>query len=259
MKIKPAATRIVASIIAGILVLVFEILVPSTASMHFVIAILVFEAWLLSELFIEIAIRETTTDQSIQELRKLLIEKVPNLEALRVLASHEEADLYLTEVLGDASFVRNTRIPTGTGMDDFSQKRADDAFRNAIPEFLADKNCILRELIADYPSLVGESRRIQSEATGLYEFCTWRNPPAVFMNFVIIEFKDIMRPSEVIVGWAVAAGLAFDTHSFILTEPSVHKFYSGLFEALWNSGLHDAGEMEPSKSDPEPATDERST
>ena len=59
--------------------------------MHFVIAILVFEAWLLSELFIEVAIREATTDLSIQELRKFLSEKIPNLEAPRVRASHEEA------------------------------------------------------------------------------------------------------------------------------------------------------------------------
>ncbi len=243
MKVKPAATRIVASVTAGILVFVFEIFVPTSASMHFVIAILVFEAWLLSELFIEVAIREASTDLSIQELRKLLSEKIPNLEALRVLATHEEADLYLAGALTEASFVRNTRIPTGMSSDDFCQKRSDDAFRSAIPEFLADKNCILRELIADYPPLVEDSRQIQSGAAGLYEFCTWRNPPALFMNFVIIEFKDTARLPEVIVGWAVAAGLAFDTHSFILTEPSVHKFYSGLFEALWNSGFHGTGEI----------------
>ena len=71
----------------------------------------------------------------------------------------------------------------------------------------------------------------------------------MFTNFVIIEFKDTARLSEVIVGWAVAAVLAFDTHSFILTEPSVHKFYSGLFEALWNRGFHDAEEIGASGHD----------
>ncbi len=71
MKIKPAAIRIIASVTAGILVFIFEIHIPASASMHFVIAILVFEAWLLSELFIEVAIRDATTDHSIQELRRL--------------------------------------------------------------------------------------------------------------------------------------------------------------------------------------------
>jgi len=101
------ATRIVAAIIAGMLVFVFEIFVPATAAMHVVIAFLVFEAWLLSELFIEVAIREPTTSQAIQDLRTLLREKIPNLEALRVLASREEADLYLTEALAEEPFVRN--------------------------------------------------------------------------------------------------------------------------------------------------------
>ncbi|HUY07028.1 MAG TPA: hypothetical protein VMU99_07210 [Acidimicrobiales bacterium] len=133
-------------------------------------------------------------------------------------------------------------------MDDFPRKRADDAFRNAIPKSLDDKNCILRELIFDYPPLVDESTRIQSEANGLYEFCAWHNPPAVFMAFVVIEFKEAAWSPEVIVGWAVAAGLAFDSHSFILIEPSVDKCYSRLFEALWNSGLHHVEEAESALS-----------
>jgi len=228
--------RIVTAILTAIALVVIELLFStSTISIHIVVAILVLESWVLVELLLGQSESRDASERSIQELRRWLGEQMPNIDALRVLTTTDDAENYLATALGEATFIRNTRIPGGVSMHGLQPGRSSGAFRESIPDFLSKRPSVFREIIADRRLLIDDSAKLSSEAVGTYDFCVWRNPPPVFLNFVIIEYDEKSRMPEVIIGWAIAAGLGFNSNSFVLAGDAVHQFFTGLFDALWSS------------------------
>jgi hypothetical protein len=95
----------------------------------------------------------------------------------------------------------------------------------------------LREIIADRPALVADAERLADECAeqGSYHFSVWQNPSPVFLNFTTIEHADDRRAPEVVIGWAVAAGLGFDQHCFVARGHHIHAFFVGIFETIWSA------------------------
>jgi hypothetical protein len=181
------------------------------------------------------AIRELGTDNSraIQELGR----QIPELSHLVVLNNIDAAYAYLMDALKTSSAVLNTRIPVSASSS--SMVPATHPYREAIRKYV-ELGGSLREIVSRQETLVKDAQALEAVARDKtnYDFRILDAPSSVFLNFTILEYDDGRRDSqEVVIGWAVAAGVSFNQQCFILRGPQIREVFSDIFQALWNASI----------------------
>ena len=223
----------------GLVVIVVSIIVATDTHLEeptrVLLPFLLFLAWGIVELMIEFFMRESAVQHDLTNLKDWFALQYPRLNALELLPTAQAADIYLRDALKNAVNVRNTRISAYTTRSPLSTTKAhSNIFRDSLPLYLRRRQRTFRELIADSGYFLSESQRL-STTFETYDYRIWHNAPHFFTNFTLIEYEDSARQPEVVLGWAVAAGLGGEQHCFILRNVHLHAFYAAMFEALWHS------------------------
>ena len=234
-------------LLVGLAITGFTIYVVAYSNVHsstrWLFSLVMVIIGLLTELGTVVRAQNNELKETILEFRGWLTQQIPELDTFEVIATTHEAFEYLISALDEASFIRNTRIPTSDSPDGAHQlspgsKHSANAspFRDDLKKYLKSGRHF-REVIANREGLIQEATQLYNQfgTAGHYQFAILPHSSSVFLNFSLIQYRQSERIPEVLIGWATSAGSAFDDRCFLLRGEHIHSYFSGLFDSLWHT------------------------
>jgi hypothetical protein len=169
----------------------------------------------------------TTQAAENERFRTGMLQSIPQL-TLFTMYNGGEAIRFISEVLGKAKIVLNTRIFTGTyNPNEKSLQLWDSAICDAVNERL-----FFKEVVSEgNRDLVSNRIRATSNSKGTYQGAWVDYQLPGFLNFIILEFSTGLK--EVWLGWRISPGVGFECPVVRTNEAHVVAIFENWHHELY--------------------------